>query len=422
MRVRIYDRLGETVYSERLKNGLQVIVVPKPGFARSYAAFAVRYGGMDTRFSLGGEWLDTPMGIAHYLEHKMFDTKEGNALQELAQNGAEPNAFTANSMTVYYFDSTEKFEDNLKILLSFVSVPWFTDESVEKERGIISQEIRMGEDNPDHELFQMLLQALYSRSTARNPIAGTVESIADISAGTLYDCHRAFYTPSNMVLIVVGAVDPEHIADLARRVTSEVKGEEIPRDYGEEPETPAAAEMTRTMAVAIPKFAIGFKGKPVPDGPDYYRTSLVGELACTALLGDSSPLYQRLYEDGLVNSSFEAAYEILPGISFVFASGESRESERVRDEIISEADRLLREGIPQDVWQRLSRAAYGSSLRGLNHFESIALSFADGSFHGYDPFTFPEVYSSITPDDVLSFIKEHFTPAQTTLCRILPPE
>ena len=156
-----YERIGESVYRETLPNGLQVCVVPKPGYAKKYAFFATRYGGMDTRFRLDGKWLDTPAGIAHYLEHKMFDTKEGNALQELAKNGAEPNAFTSNAMTGYYFDSTEHFEENLKILLSFVSVPYFTDESVAKEQGIIGQEIRMIEDNPDWQIYTRMLRAMY---------------------------------------------------------------------------------------------------------------------------------------------------------------------------------------------------------------------------------------------------------------------
>ena len=142
MKQTFYKRIGESVYRETLPNGLQICVVPKPGYAKRYAFFATRYGGMDIRFQLDGKWLDTPAGIAHYLEHKMFDTKEGNALQELAKNGAEPNAFTSNAMTGYYFSSTEHFEDNLEILLSFVSIPYFTQESVAKEQGIIGQEIR----------------------------------------------------------------------------------------------------------------------------------------------------------------------------------------------------------------------------------------------------------------------------------------
>ena len=205
---KLYPRIGEEVIWETLDNGLPVCIVPKQGFSRKYALFATRYGGMDMRFELNGQWLDTPAGIAHYLEHKMFDTKDGNALQELAKNGAEPNAFTSNAITCYYFDSTEKFYENLEILLSFVSVPYFTDESVEKEQGIIGQEIGMIEDNPEWQVYKQMMQALYRSSPARTPVAGSVESISHITAQTLYDCHKAFYTPANMCLVVVGDVDP----------------------------------------------------------------------------------------------------------------------------------------------------------------------------------------------------------------------
>ena len=177
----------------------------------SVHCFTTRYGGMDMRFRLDGVWHDTPAGIAHYLEHKMFDTEDGNALQVLSQNGAEPNAFTSNATTAYYFDCTEHFEENLRILLSFVSVPYFTQESVDKERGIIGQEIRMVEDTPDWRVYTNLLECLYHSSPARVAIAGTVESIAEITPETLYACHKAFYDPANMMLCVVGDVKPEDV-------------------------------------------------------------------------------------------------------------------------------------------------------------------------------------------------------------------
>ena len=290
MKQSFYERIGESVHREVLPNGLQVCVVPKPEFAKSYAFFATRYGGMDTRFCLDGKWLDTPAGIAHYLEHKMFDTKEGNALQELAKNGAEPNAFTSNAMTGYYFDSTDHFEENLEILLSFVSIPYFTEESVAKEQAIIGQEIRMIEDNPDWQIYTRMMRALYRNSTARTSIAGTVESISHITAETLYDCHKAFYTPSNMVLTVVGDVKPEHIVDTARRILPREGGPVIPRDYGTEPETVAERETSLAMEVSMPQFLTGFKCRPVADGEDYMRMSLIGDMACDILLGDSSPL------------------------------------------------------------------------------------------------------------------------------------
>ena len=213
-----YTRIGEAARWETLPNGLPVCIVPKKDFQRKYALFATRYGGMDMRFQLNGQWLDTPAGIAHYLEHKMFDTAEGNALQELAKNGAEPNAFTSNAITCYYFDATDKFYESLEILLSFVSVPYFTEESVEKEQGIIAQEINMIEDNPEWQVYKRLMQALYHTSPARTSVAGSVESIRQITAQTLYDCHKAFYTPANMCLVVVGDVDSDEVLRLAEEV------------------------------------------------------------------------------------------------------------------------------------------------------------------------------------------------------------
>ena len=415
-----YERIGESVYRETLPNGLQVCVVPKPGYAKKYAFFATRYGGMDTRFRLDGKWLDTPAGIAHYLEHKMFDTKDGNALQELAKNGAEPNAFTSNAMTGYYFDSTEHFEENLKILLSFVSVPYFTDESVAKEQGIIGQEIRMIEDNPDWQIYTRMMQALYQNSTARTSIAGTVESISHITAETLYQCHKAFYTPSNMILTAVGDVDPVHVVDLARSILPRERGEKIPRDYGTEPADIAQKETSVAMEVSTPQFLTGFKCTPAPEGEDYLRMSAIGDMACDILLGDSSPLYLRLYDQGLINTSFGGAFEMMPGVAYLYAGGDSRDARAVAGEIYREAERLAAEGIDEDFYQQVRRATFGEQLRGLNSFENIAVSLTEGYFRGYDPFRFPQVFDSITKDDILAFLRENLREERAVLSEIVP--
>ena len=415
-----YERIGESVYRETLPNGLQVCVVPKPGYAKKYAFFATRYGGMDTRFRLDGKWLDTPAGIAHYLEHKMFDTKEGNALQELAKNGAEPNAFTSNAMTGYYFDSTEHFEENLKILLSFVSVPYFTDESVAKEQGIIGQEIRMIEDNPDWQIYTRMMQALYQNSTARTSIAGTVESISHITAETLYQCHKAFYTPSNMILTAVGDVDPVHVVDLARSILPRERGEKIPRDYGTEPADIAQKETSMAMEVSTPQFLTGFKCTPAPEGEDYLRMSAIGDMACDILLGDSSPLYLRLYDQGLINTSFGGAFEMMPDVAYLYAGGDSRDARAVAGEIYREAERLAAEGIDEDFYQQVRRATFGEQLRGLNSFENIAVSLTEGYFRGYDPFRFPQVFDSITKDDILAFLRENLREERAVLSEIVP--
>ena len=414
-----YERIGETARWETLPTGLPVCIVPKKGFQRKYALFATRYGGMDMKFQQDGQWLDTPAGIAHYLEHKMFDTEDGNALQQLSQNGAEPNAFTSNAMTGYYFDCTAHFEENLRILLSFVSVPYFTEESVEKERGIIGQEIRMVEDSPDWQVYERLLACLYRTSSARVPIAGTVESIAEITAQTLYDCHRAFYCPSNMALCVVGNVDADKVIALAEAVLPRERGEEIARCYGEEEDDAAAQHETISqMEVALPQFLVGFKC--AVDEKDLMRQSLIGEMACDILLGDSSPLYQRLYDEGLINSSFGGGFDQLPGVAVLCAGGESEQPQKVSDAILEEAQRLAREGVDAQFFEQIRRASFGATLRALNSFENIAVSLADGYFRHFDALKFPEAYESIEKTDVERFLRENLTAERRAISIIEP--
>ena len=420
---KLYPRIGEEVIHVTLDNGLPVCIVPKKGFSRKYALFATRYGGMDMRFQLNGQWLDTPAGIAHYLEHKMFDTEDGNALQELAKNGAEPNAFTSNAITCYYFDSTEKFYENLEILLSFVSIPYFTEESVEKEQGIIGQEIGMIEDNPEWQVYKQLMQSLYRHSPARTPVAGSVESISHITAQTLYDCHKAFYTPANMCLVVVGDVEPEQVLSVARRVLPAERGTVIDRDYGAEESTDAAAPYAeKRMEVSMPTFLLGFKCPPQRGGEAQHRFTAIGELACDVLMGESSPLYARLYSQGLINGSFGSAFDILPGAAYVYAGGDSKDPKAVAEAIIAEAQRLASEGVDGDYYKRIVNANFGAALRGLNSFESIAVSMAEGHFQGYEPYRFPEIYDSITVEDVLAFLRDNFTRQHMALSVIAPSE
>ena len=423
MEKKLYERIGEEVFRATLPNGLPVDIVPKKGFSRKYALFATRYGGMDMRFEKDGQWLDTPAGIAHYLEHKMFDTEEGNALQELAKNGAEPNAFTSNAITCYYFDATEKFYESLEILLSFVSVPYFTDESVQKEQGIIAQEIGMIEDNPEWQVYKQLMQALYHTSPARTPVAGSVESISHITAQTLYDCHKAFYTPANMCLVVVGDVKPERIIASANQILPAKSGPLIRRDYGAEEELTAAEHfVSAAMEVSMPTFLVGFKCPPQHGGEQQHRFTAIGELACDVLMGESSPLYARLYAEGLINGSFGAAFDLLPGASYVYAGGDSKDPQDVAEAILAEAQRLVSQGVNGDYYRRVVNANFGAALKALNSFESIAVSMAEGCFQGYDPYRFPEVYDSITVEDVLDFLRQNMTRDHMALSVITPKE
>ena len=423
MEKKLYERIGEEAFHTTLPNGLPVYIVPKKDFLRKYALFATRYGGMDMRFEKDGQWLDTPAGIAHYLEHKMFDTEDGNALQELAKNGAEPNAFTSNAITCYYFDATDKFYESLEILLSFVSIPYFTDESVQKEQGIIGQEIGMIEDNPEWQVYKQLMQALYHTSPARTPVAGSVESISHITAQTLYDCHKAFYTPANMCLVVVGDVKPERIIAAANQILPAKSGPLIRRDYGAEEELTAAEHfVSAAMEVSMPTFLVGFKCPPQHGGEEQHRFTAIGELACDVLMGESSPLYARLYAEGLINGSFGAAFDLLPGASYVYAGGDSKDPQAVAEAILAEARRLVSEGVDGDYYRRVVNANFGAALKALNSFESIAVSMAEGCFQGYDPYRFPEVYDSITVEDVLDFLRRNMTRDHMALSVITPKE
>ena len=419
-----FPRVGEQMYHQVLDNGLHIFVVPKPGFQKSYAFFATNYGGMDMKFKLDGQDMDTPAGVAHYLEHKMFDTKEGNALQELAANGASPNAFTSNAITGYYFESTEKFEENLRILLSFVSIPYFTKESVDKEQGIIGQEIGMIEDDPDWVVFMDLMQALYEKHPVRVSVAGSAESISHITAETLYACHKAFYDPSNMVLCVAGDVDPEKICQAAREILPERPGAPVARgDYGaQEPAEVCQPMIQREMEVSVPLFQLGFKGEAAPEGEGALRQQLLGELACEALLGNSGPLYARLYREGLVNRNFSSGYESYPGCAFLCAGGESKDPEGVRAAVAAEAERIAREGIDPELWERLKKSSYGNRVRALNSFEHICISQAQSFFQGCDFLRFPEVYDSLTREDAQAMIARWVTPERTALSVVRPRE
>ncbi len=421
MKTKCYDRIGEQVYSEKLENGLTVFVVRKQGYNKKYAFFATDYGGADRRFKLGGRWLDTPMGVAHFLEHKMFDTEDGNALAELSANGASPNAFTSTDITAYFFESIEKFQENLEILLSFVSIPYFTPESVQKEQGIIGQEIRMTEDEPDYAVYYGLMKALYKHNPLRDSVAGTVESIAEITADTLYSCHKVFYNPSNMVLVVAGDVDPEQITAAARKILPKEPGELPQRDYGPaEAMTPESGRFEARMEVSIPIFLMGCKAIPPVKDIDFLRQELIGTLAMDILAGRSSPLFLKMYEEGLINNNFSAAYEYAAGAACTIAGGESANPDRVFELYKQAAGDLAAKGPDPELFNRLKKAMQGRQLRSLNSFETICYNTARGYFRGYDAFQAPEVLAAVTREDITAFARDNLRSGDMALSVILP--
>lgn len=415
-----YEKLGERVFYGELASGLPIYVDVRPGYGKQFAFFATRYGGVDMKFEDKDGWQDTPAGVAHFLEHKLFDTKDGNALQIMAANGADPNAFTSFGMTGYFFQCTRGFEENLRTLLGFVSEPYFTPESVAKEQGIIGQEIAMGDDDAETEVFYDLLKCLYAHHPVRTHIAGTVESIAQITDRTLYACHGAFYNPGNMVLTVVGDVDPERVMEIAGQVVTGQGTGSPKRDYGEEePEGAVKHDSRRAMAVAAPLFQLGFKIAPSA-GAELLRKRLVARLAGELLLGESSALYNRLYEDGLITKDFGYSFEDYPGCAFFTLGGESGAPEKVRELFFAAAKEMGQNGFAEADFRRLKKAAYGGMVSELNSFEHTAIELAQGHLDGVEYLAFPEVFQSITTGEVQKFIARWFTEKQSAMAVIEP--
>ncbi len=419
-----FKQLDEVLYTETLENGLRVMVLPRKGFSKRLAYFVTDYGAVHTRFSLDGTEYTAPAGVAHYLEHKLFDMPGGRDVSaEFAQLGAMTNAFTSYDMTAYYFSCTDNFDRCLKLLLEFVSTPYFTEESVIKEQGIIDQEIGMNEDAPDSVIFEKMVQGLYHTHPIRVPILGTSETIREITPETLHLCHRAFYTPGNMLLCVVGDVEPEAVADMARQVLgTEEKSVGVKLPFAFEPDSCVEPEMTCPMEVAMPMFSLAFKCDALGKGDAAIRQELVADLAAEVLFGESSPLYLKLYEEGIIDSSFGGGFETIDGCAMLLLNGDSDDPAAVRDAVLARAAEIEREGIDEVSFQRLKRSAFGRRIRGLDSFDSTCFRLCAYAFSDFDYFRFPEIYRQIEAEEIRDFIRRTVRKDGCTLSVITPIE
>ncbi len=421
MKQYIYPGLGETVYRTKLENGLTVVVIPRPGFQKKLVYFATHYGAIHTRFFRDGKEETAPAGVAHYLEHKLFDMPQGEVSAVFAARGANPNAFTSYDMTAYHFSCTDHFEENLALLVEFVLTPYFTKESVEKEQGIIAQEIDMTADTPENRVFEMLMEAMYQSHPIRVPILGTRQTIGRITPQVLQQCHSAFYTPDNMILCVVGDVDPAQVQRIAEEAIPAESGKAAQRvEQYPEPMVCETNDISAQMEVAMPMFQLGFKCESTGTGEAAIRAEMVGDLAAEALFGESSALYQRLYEQGLIDSSFGGGYETVDGMAMLTASGDSNQPQAVRDAILESAKTLCEKGIAKEDFLRMKRSSLGRRLRDLDSFDSTCFRVCAYHFSDFDYFRFPEVYKEISVQEVEEFIKRVVTPARCCLSVINP--
>ena len=421
METKQYPQLNETLSRHVLPNGLTVFVNRRPGFSRKLAYFITDFGSIHTDFTLDGRKVTAPAGVAHFLEHKLFDLPDRDVTAEFAALGASPNAFTSYDVTAYYFSCTENFEQCLQLLLEFVSTPYFTEESVQKEQGIIGQEIGMHEDNPDTRCFELLMNALYADHPIQVPILGTRESIAQITPQVLSDCHRAFYRPGNMMLCVVGDVDPESVVSIAEKILPSADTAVTSRqDAWTESMEPTVRQVSETMEVAMPMFQLGFKCEPLGNGEAAVFAETVGELAAEALFGESSTLYLELYEQGVIDGSFGGGFETVDGMAALVAGGDSEEPETVRRAILERAAQIAEEGISQQDFLRMKRSALGRRIRDLDSFDGTCFRLCAYHFSAFDYFRFPEVFRQVEVSDIQEFLKRVVTAQRCAMAVIYP--
>lgn len=417
--IHVYSELKEEIQSAVLPNGLRVFYIPKPEFQKTFAMLATRFGSIDCRFTTDGNEYDVTPGVAHFLEHKMFEEEDGNALQKFTALGAQPNAFTSHTMTAYHFTATERFEESLRILLRFVTTPYFTDENVAKEKGIIEQEISMLDDTASWQAYVGVLKGLYRTHTVRISIAGSKESIAPIDPALLHTCHQAFYSPSNLVLIICGTCDFEQVCRMAEEITPAHSTQIASRSYGAEPAEVADAYQTRHMAVSRPLYMLGFKDAPAGN---CYDRQLIGELTVRCICGESTPLYERLYQQGLIDRTFDPDYFTFEGGACALFSGETRNPDAVCKQIAAEVHRAAEEGLADDVYDRAWKQLLGLRLRGTDEPATVCRQQAEACFSGANCFDFYERMKTICKEDVQVRIREWAKDNRISQMTILPLE
>ncbi len=403
------ELLNEQYYEIDHESGLKIFVMEKPDYSGAFAMFGTKYGSVDTCFRIKGEenYVSVPEGIAHFLEHKLFESEELDAFQRFNETGANANAFTSFDRTCYIFQCAGNFEKNLEILLDFVKHPYFTEETVQKEQGIIGQEIRMYQDNPDWQVLFNLLRGVYHNNPVRIDIAGTIESIAQISAELLYSCYNTFYNLSNMALAVAGNVTKDEVLAIADRILKKEEPVYFEQIVPEEDKKVKQDYIEEELGVDIKKFALGFKENldtilPTP------KHTLVMNLALDIIAGKVSSLYSRLIEEGLINTSFGKEYSTGRGYSLSIFTGESHDPEKVKAEIIAEIEKIKTDGISDEDFTVSLRKLYGAHIFGYNDVEDLAGNLIDAYFGGFGLFDTAELYKEVKKEEVEMAITESF--------------
>lgn len=420
------DKTGEELYYTTHSSGLGIYIISKKDYSKTYAIFGTRYGSVDSKFVVPGEseLTEVPDGIAHYLEHKMFDQPDGsNVFDKFSRYGGNANAFTSFNITAYLFSATSNIEENIETLMEYVQSPYFTEESVQKEQGIIGQEIRMYDDSGSWKLFFNFLNCLYKEHPVKKEIAGTVESISHITPEYLYKCYDTFYNLSNMSIVVVGNVDPVKISKVIENGVkkNEPFEEKIKKVYPTEPDEVAKQYAEQSLSVAMPLFMTGFKDTNNGFGGDeLLKKSIETNIILKMLFGRSSKFYKSLYEKGLINNRFSLEYTMQPDYAYSSIDGESSDPNAVYEAVINEVEETRKNGLSKEDFERIKKVVWGEYIRSQNDVEDYAVTFLQMLFMDIDYFNFYDVYKTITFEDVQKRFEEHFVKEHSALSVINP--
>ena len=413
--------IGESYVKATHKSGLKIYVMEKPQYSSAFAIFGTKYGSIDTCFSKnGGEKISVPEGIAHFLEHKLFESEDGDAFSRFAKTGASANAFTSFDRTCYLFSCSDKFYENLGILLDFVQSPYFTEETVKKEQGIIGQEIRMYDDSPAWRVMFNMLLNMYKCHPVRIDIAGTVESIAKIDYELLYKCYETFYNPSNMFVCIVGNVDTETVLKQINSAIKQSQPVTIEREEFKEEKGVVKNYVEQQLAVALPMFCLGFK-QDIRTPERSLKTKICMAILLEIICGECSPLYARLVNEGLINDEFSSEYFTGFGYASMIFSGESANPKRVAECIYEEIERIKADGIDKKLFSAIKSGMYGDAIRRFNSVEGLTMQFTDCAISDYDLFDEIKLLKGMTVESVYKRL-EHFNKESSVLSVISPKE
>lgn len=423
----VNDILKEEIFYEKLENGLSIYYMPKKGFTKKYAILATDYGSNDLEFVLAGEndKIRLNEGIAHFLEHKMFEQPDGsNAFEKFSKWGASANAFTNFTMTAYLFSTTENFYESLEHLINYVQSPYFTDENVDKEKGIIEQEIKMYNDDPDWNVYFNTLKALYVNYPVRIDIAGTVDSINKITKEELYKCYNTFYNPGNMALFVVGDLDFGKIMESISNINDNSiisLTNKVEKIYPKEPSYVNKKEVVVEFPVSIPMFNIAFKDNNVGmKGNELLRKEIITEILIDIMFKKGSMLYENLYMSGLINENFGSGFSSQVNYGFTIISGESKNPKKVKEIILKYIDKYKTEGISEDDFNRIKKKKIGNFLKCFDSVGFIANNFLAYKFKDINLLDYLEVIKDVKFEEVIDRLNSHLNEESCVISIVNP--